>query len=158
MKNTLISLSLTASLLALTPTSALAKQKPSINEMQGCQAIIDFVEAKLQTTPQYDKADIDTVLKGLGIYDRFIQDTIVTPGLLEFNGGDKAKADAMQKQVDAYKAQVKTAYDKRYPQARLFTDHAVAVNECAKKVVPEGADLEALKQAVMKMVELAKKG
>jgi len=133
--------------------------KPSINDMQGCQAVIDFVDAKLDAVgDKYDASDVKIVRTGLDAYNAYIQSEIVTPGLLEFNSGDKGKADAMQAQVDAYKTTVTNAYSAKYPQNRLFTDHAVAINECAKKAVPAGGDLEALKAALTKMVELAKKG
>lgn len=147
---------ISAVVLALFSTASFGKG--SINDMQGCQAVIDFVEAKLDPKPaQYTDKEVATVLKGLKAYDNYIQTEIVGPGLLQFNGGDQAKADAMQKQVDAYKAQVKAAYDKRYPQHKLFTDHAVAINECAKKDVPKGDDLEALKASLQMMVTLARK-
>jgi hypothetical protein len=136
-----------------------AMAKPSINDMQGCQAVIDFVDAKLDTVgSKYDAVDVEIVRNGLNAYHTYIQVEIVTPGLLEFNGGDKGKADAMQMQVDAYKTTVTNVYATKYPQERLFAHHAVAINECAKKAVPAGADLEALKAALNKIIELAKKG
>lgn len=127
-----------------------------INDMQGCQALIQHVENVLDEAPKtYPKSDVKSVRKGLAFYNDYIQDEIVTPGLLKFNGGDKDKAKAMQDQVDAYKATVVKAYDGKYS-GKLFTDHAVAINECAKKAVPAGDSLEALKTALTTMLELAK--
>ena len=127
-----------------------------INDMQGCQAVLKFVDMKLADAPKsYAPEDVKLVRKGLKTYDTYIQKEIVTPGLLQFNGGDKAKARTMQDQVDTYKSQLVAGFEKRYPQAGLKTDHAISVNECAKKAVPEGADLEALKKAVETMVKLA---
>ena len=127
-----------------------------INDMQGCQALIQHVENVLDEAPKtYPKSDVKNVRKGLADYNDYIQDEIVTPGLLKFNGGDKDKAKAMQDQVDAYKTTVVKAYDGKYS-GKLFTDHAVAINECAKKAVPAGDSLDALKTALSTMDKLAK--
>jgi hypothetical protein len=77
---------------------------------------------------------------------------------LAFNNGDQGKADAMQKQVDAYKASLVNNLNSRYPGSKLVTDYAVAVNDCAKKAVPQGDDLEALKQSLETLVKLAQQG
>lgn len=148
----------TLTLLGLTATMAqTANAAPSINDMQGCQAILNFIDGKLDPAPaKYNAADVKIVRSGLSAYNAYIQKEIVTPGLLKFNGGDKAKAKTMQAQVDAYKASVVQGYNARYPQDRLFMDHAISVNDCAKQAVPAGADLQALKDALGKMVELSK--
>jgi len=128
-----------------------------VNEMQSCQGLLDFVEAKLDTVPEtYPKGDVEKVRKGVKAYNKYIQNEIVTPGLLQATGGDKAKADEYQKQVDVYKGTLTKQFESRYPQKRLFSDHAIAINNCAKKAVPSGQDLEALKQALNIIVELAK--
>lgn len=136
-----------------------AHAKPSINDMQGCQAVIDFMDAKLASAPaKYDMADVKTARNGLKAYNDFIQNGIVSPGLLEFNGGDASKAKAMQAQVDTYKASLTAALNTKFPQQRLFMDHIVALNNCAKQAVPSGADLEALKAGMNAMVSMAQKG
>ena len=128
-----------------------------INDMQTCQGYIHFIDTKLNSAPTtYSQQDITTIRNGLDAYDAFIQNEIVTPGLLQFNHGDKAKASQMQKQVDDYKQTLVNQLQKRYPQQRLFTDHAIAINNCAKKAVPEGTALEALKGSLHTMVKLAK--
>jgi len=128
-----------------------------INEMQGCQGLLDFLDAKLDTVPaNYAPADVMAVREGLEGYNQYIQQEIVSPGLLSFNGGDQSKADVMQTQVDAYKATLVSRLDARYTDNRLYTDHAIAVNNCAKQAVPSGAALEALKTALQTMVKLSK--
>ena len=127
-----------------------------INEMQSCQAFIDFIDNKLNSAPStYDPEDVKKVREGLGTYNQYIQRQIVSPGLLEFNGGDKDKADQMQKQVDTYKQTLVKQLEARYPQNRLFMDHAIQVNNCAKKAVPSEGELDELKEALNLMVKLA---
>ena len=147
------------SLAFIAAISVSAHAKPSINDMQGCQAVIDFVDAKLASAPpQYEAADVKAARKGLKAYNSYIQNDIVSPGLLEFNGGDASKAKAMQTQVDSYKASITAALNSKFPQQRLFMDHVVALNNCAKQAVPKGTDLDALKAGMNAMVTMAKKG
>ncbi|PLY06086.1 MAG: hypothetical protein C0625_10670 [Arcobacter sp.] len=130
---------------------------PSINDMQSCQGLLDFIDGKLSSAPaKYSSNDVKTIRNGLKQYNDYIQKEIVTPGLIKFNGGDTTKANAMQKQVDIYKLALVNGYKTRYPQNRLFIDHAVAVNNCAKKAVPSGQALENLKAALNTMIKLAK--
>ncbi len=140
-------------------STQIATAKPNINDMQGCQGIIDFVDGKLNPAPaKYNATDVKKIRHGLKIYNDFIQRTIVTPGLLQFNKGNAAKANAMQKQVDVYKAQIVRNYKKRYPQPRLFGDFAISINDCAKQAVPKGANLNALKTALETIIKLGKQG
>ena len=128
-----------------------------INEMQTCQGLFDFIDTKLNSaSAKYAAGDVQIVRKGLAGYDQYIQSTIVSPGLLQFTGGDQAKSNQMQTQVDTYKKNVVSRLQKRYPQNRLFYDHVVSVNECAKQAVPAGQALEDLKLAMNTMIELAK--
>lgn len=128
-----------------------------INDMQSCQALINFVDNKLDSGPSnYDKGDVKKVRTGLESYNQYIQREIVSPGLLQFNNGDTTKANQMQKQIDTYKKTLVKQFEARYPQNRLFTDQAIAVNNCAKKAVPSGQELEELKEALNLMVKLAK--
>lgn len=127
-----------------------------INDMQSCQGLLDFIDQKLDNAPdKYETADVTTVRKGLAQYNDYIQSEIVTPGLLSFNGGDAKKAEQMQGQVDAYKVTLVNGYQARYPQNRLFSDHAISVNNCAQKAVPAGEALENLKAALNTMLKLA---
>lgn len=146
---------LLASLVCVIPQLSIAA--PSINDMQTCQGLLDFLQIKLKKSPaKYSPADVAKVRKGLKGYNQYIQSQIVTPGLVKFNKGDKAKASAMQKQVDAYKLTLVKGYQQRYPQNRLFLDHAIAVNNCAKIAVPSGQALNELKVALNTIVALAK--
>jgi hypothetical protein len=129
---------------------------PSINEMQGCQAVIDFVEIKsTEARSVYSEKDINVVLKGVQAYDVYIQDEIITPGLLQYVGGDNDKAEALQQQVDVYKSGLVESFKKRFPDNRFYTDVAISLNDCAKKAVPSGDALEDLKASLMKIIELA---
>lgn len=128
-----------------------------INDMQSCQGLIDFIDTKLDSAPShYSEDKVATVREGLAGYSRYIQSEIITPGLLQATGGDQAKADAFQEQVNAYRSKLSKGFQARFPQERLFMDHAIAVNNCAKMAVPSGQTLEALKDALNTMMELAR--
>lgn len=128
-----------------------------INDMQSCQALIEFVEQKLASPPAgYEKTKVMNIVEGLGAYDKYIQESIITPGLLQFNQGDKAKAQSMQQQVNAYKQTLSARLAKRYPENRMYSDYAISLNNCAKKAVPEGQSLEQLKVALNTILTLAK--
>ena len=130
---------------------------PLVNDMQACQGMISFIEAKLESaSSKFEAEDVKTIRKGLEGYDQYIQQEIITPGLLKFNGGDEAKANLMQTQVDGYKKTLVKSLQVRYPQNRLFYDHVVAVNNCSKKAVPSGQALEDLKVAFATLVKLTK--
>lgn len=126
--------------------------------MQSCQGLIQFLQEKIESLPSSNNngEHIANASKALSIYDNYIQETIVTPGLLQFNSGDKQKAKAMQTQVDAYKNSLVDNLQKRYPEKRLYTDHVISVNECTKKSVPSGNALETLKQGLQSLLYLAK--
>ncbi|WP_017932061.1 hypothetical protein [Robiginitomaculum antarcticum] len=139
------------SMIVLAPATS---ARANINDMQGCQAMIMFVDGKLDTV-KGKKAQVKAVRKGLNAYDRFIQNTVISPGLLEFNSGDKGKASVMQGQVDAYKSGLVAQLNKRYPQGGMFTDYAASLNNCAKKAVPSGGALEDLQAALETITALA---
>ncbi len=136
---------------------SLAAAKPSVNEMQACQGMLDFVQARLAAAPaNYPADDVAKVRDGLKRYNTYIQNDIVTPGLTSYSGGNTEQVALLQQQVDAYKSAIADRLKAQYKQNRLVTDHAIAVNECAKKAVPAGEDLEALREAVVTMVKLAR--
>lgn len=142
-------------LLILTPL--LSKAAPSINDMQSCQALLDFIDDRLESPPNnYPIKEVEKVREGLEGYDQYIQNEIVSPGLLAFNGGDAGKTKEMQKQVDAYKKALVKSFQTRYTGNRIFMDQVIAVNNCTKKAVPSGQALEKLKEALSIMMELAK--
>lgn len=145
-------------LLIILPACAtnMALAAPSINDMQGCQAVIQFVDNKLDVAPaSYPADDVKAIRLGLKQYDDYIKKEIVTPGLLKFNAGDANKANAMQEQVDTYKQSVVGAMNSRYQENRLYSDFAVSINNCAKQAVPSGQALENLKTALNTIIKLA---
>lgn len=130
---------------------------PSINDMQTCQGLLSFIDGKLSPAPsKYPNSDVKIVKLGLKQYNDYIQKEFVTPGLVKFNKGDISKANAMQKQVDTYKSNLVKGLNARYPQDRLFMDHAIALNNCAKQAVPSGQALENLKDALNTIIKLSK--
>ena len=126
----------------------------SINDMQSCQALLDFINSQLDGS-DYPSTDTEVIRKGLKLYNQHIQEKIVTPGLIQFNSGDTAKADVMQEQVDAYKEVLVNSFKSRFPQKRLYMDQAVALNNCTQKAVPSDESLERLKEAMDTIVKLA---
>lgn len=130
---------------------------PSINDMQSCQGVLDFVEGKLDVLSEtYPAADLNVIRVGLKKYNAYIQKEIVAPGLKQYSGGDESKAKALQTQVDAYKSTLVSGFSSRYPEKRLYSDHAVAINNCAKQAVPSGQALDDLKAALTTIVTLSK--
>ncbi|WP_157833181.1 hypothetical protein [Oceanospirillum maris] len=136
--------------------SPLSMAASLVNDMQPCQAWIDFVDGKLTSSPsQYDKGDIEKIRQGLQVYNQFIQQEIITPELLKASGGNESQAGDYQKQVNAYKHSLVNALENRYPQKRLFTDYAAAIDACAQKAAPSDQELEQLKIAANLMLKLA---
>ncbi len=131
--------------------------KPSINDMQTCQGLIDFITLKLENLPsKYDERDVEIVQKGLSTYNQYIQNTFVSPGLLKFSKGNQKQANALQKQVDIYKEKVVNNYQNQYPYNKLSKGFVKSLNECTQKAVPAGNDLETLKTSFVKIIELIK--
>jgi len=127
-----------------------------INDMQACQGLLDYMQQKLAKAPtQYETSRINAIQKALKSYDDYIQNTIITPGLLKFNGGNQTKAAAMQQQVDAYKHTITVSMIARDNSGQLTSNHAVSLNNCAKKAVPIGQNLTDLKAAINDIVAIA---
>ncbi|WP_409432762.1 hypothetical protein ACJ3XI_11220 [Litorimonas sp. RW-G-Af-16] len=149
-----LTLAMTAATISLPMT---ASAKPSVNDMSGCVATLDYVTAKLQSLPKskYDKADRAALLDALTQYRAFIQDEHITPGLLEFNGGDQAKADAMQQQVTDYQNQVVASHDAKFKGERLYTDHAVMIDGCYTKAPMAASQTPMMSAALQSMVKMA---
>lgn len=137
-------------------SSALAK--PSVNDVQQCQAVLDFTVERINSVKKYTKADQKTVTSALNTYNAFLQSEHVDPGLLEFTKGDKAAAKEYQTQIDAYKKTLISALKSRHPQAQIFTDQAVAINNCYT-AAPMGDDkTPMMKTALETIIKLAKQG
>jgi hypothetical protein len=73
---------------------------PPANEMQICQAVLDFVDDKLrQTSNLYAEADIDKIKKGLSLYNQYIQSEIVDPSVISFSRDDQTQIKNIQQQL-----------------------------------------------------------
>lgn len=127
-----------------------------LNDMQGCQALLSFVEQKLTDSTAYNQQEVDTVIGGLQAYNDYIQQTVVGPGLLQFSQNDPAKAAALQQQVDSYKSQLMQQLQAKYAARGIVMDNVIALNNCSVKSMPEGQVLEQLKQALMLLVGFSK--
>lgn len=131
--------------------------KPSINDMQSCQGVIDFINQKIDfASSKYSKKDVEIVHKGLNQYSDYLQSEVVTPGLLKHNGGDIKKSNDMQKEINKYRGLIVKELNGKYPTKRLYMDHIVMVNNCVKMVAPAGTTLNNLKTAFNTMIQLSK--
>ncbi|MGR0279164.1 hypothetical protein ACUM5Y_08940 [Marinomonas dokdonensis] len=130
---------------------------PSLNEMQECQAVLDFVVGKTSDMASvYPEQDLQAVREGLVAYNDFIQQDIMTPGLLAYSNNDAEKAATLQQQIDAYKTSVTAGLSTRYSQQTLITDYAVVINGCAKKALPpSSSDVALLKRSLETIIQLA---
>ncbi len=147
---------LTALILCALPATSHAKM--SVNKAQECQAVLDFTIERVESVKKYDEAAVQTVTKGLRAYEAFLQSDHVDPGLLEFTKGDEKAAAEYQKQIDSYKAQLVAGLKAKHPQERIFTDQAVAINNCYT-AAPMGSDkLQMMTDAVQGIVALAQQG
>lgn len=138
-----------ACVLAFVPAISMAG--PSVNEMQTCQGLLDFLDQRLATNTQYDAGEVKQIRQGLKGYNDYIQTEIVTPGLRQY--GD---VTTLQAQVDQYKADIVEAYKARYKGNLIYNDFTTAINNCTKQAVPAGSALKELKQAFNLMLKLSK--
>jgi len=135
-----------------------AQAKMNVNQAQECQALLDFTIERVESVQKYDAAKVEVVAKGLRAYEAFLQNDYVTPGLLEFTNGDQKAATDYQKQIDVYKSQIINGLKAKHPQNRIFTDQAVAINNCYT-AAPMGNDkLQMMTDSVKGLVALAKQG
>lgn len=141
--------------LLVAASSLTAHAKMSVNQAQECQAVLDFTIERIESVGKYDKSDVETVTKGLRAYETFLQSDHITPGLLVFTKGDKKAAANYQIQIDAYKRQIVNGLKAKHPQTRIFTDQAVAINNCYTSA-PMGDDkLQMMTESVQGIVALA---
>ncbi|MBJ7536249.1 hypothetical protein [Marinomonas transparens] len=130
---------------------------PSINEAQSCQALVDFVDIKVSKIgDRYTKNDIALIRKGLSAYSAYLQEDVITPGLLSFYGGNAKKAKAMNKLFYRNKVTFMRHLNERYSDQKLITDYAYAINQCAKKSLPKGDTYWQLKSSLETIIRLAK--
>ncbi|MEP3656045.1 MAG: hypothetical protein ABJO36_14210 [Litorimonas sp.] len=145
-------------ILLVTASSLTAEAKMSVNQAQECQAVLDFTIERVESVGKYNKADVKTVTKGLRAYEAFLQSEHVTPALMVFTKGDQKAAADYQIQIDAYKAQIVNGLKAKHPQERIFTDQAVAINNCYTAAPMSDDKLQMMTDAVQGIVVLAKQG
>jgi hypothetical protein len=137
--------------------SMLASASPSINDISTCQATVAFVAKKAnELQAKYGATDVETVSSALTRYHDFLQTEHMAPGLSALNSGDVAKTEAMQGQIDEYQDQLGEALTQKFPQARLFAEHAVLVNNCYALAPMGGAGTAKMKIALETLIRLAK--
>ena len=134
-----------------------AHAAPSINDISGCQATLAFIAEKADSVEaKYGATDVETVSAALSTYGAFLQAAHMAPGLSALNGGDVAKTDAMQAQVSQYQDTLKEALAKKYSQPRLFSDHAVMINNCYAIAPMDEGQTAMMKTALATLIEMAK--
>ena len=146
---------ISVSLLAAGCMAMTAEAKASVNDVQLCQAQLEFIDSKLASIKKYNSADVKKIRKAMSEYNTFLQAEHIKPGLLAYTGGDKAKADMFQAQIDTFKSNQVTAMHKRYHQDQIFGDQALSVNECYKKAPMSSDKTPMMKDALETMVKLA---
>jgi hypothetical protein len=129
---------------------------PSINEINSCLALVDFVDIKLdESSDQYDAGDMVLIHKGLSAYSEFLQHDIITPKLLSMYGGNADRAKLMQRLFERQRKSFFRHLDERYTQKKLLTDYASAILDCSGKTRLSVAVAETLKAALDNMKTLA---
>lgn len=134
-------------------TPALAK--PSINDVQGCQAVVDFTIERIGDVEKYNKTAVKSAQTTLRAYNDFLQSEHITPGLQAYAGGDTAQVKSLQTQIDAYKTNLVEAFKARHPQPRIFMDQLVAIDGCYTKAPMDAAGTEKMKAALMAVMAMA---
>ena len=130
---------------------------PSINEVNSCLALVDFVDIKLdEFAGQYNAEDIVLVHKGLSAYSDFLQNDVITPKLLSMYGGNDVQAKLMQNLFDRQKKSFFRHLNERYTKKKLFKDYAAAIKDCSGKTRISVDVAEALKAALDNMATLVR--
>ncbi|WP_417527697.1 hypothetical protein [Marinomonas shanghaiensis] len=134
-----------------------AANKVSINELNACQALVEFVDVKLdEFADHYAAQDIALVHKGLSAYRDFLQNDVITPMLLGMYGGNVDQAKLMQNLFDRQKVTFFRHLGERYSERKLFTEYAAAINDCTAytRIRPDVA--KSLNVAFDKMIVMAR--
>lgn len=107
---------------------------PSINEMNSCVALVDFVDTKLdEFADQYPADEITLVHKGLSGYSDYLKEDVISPKVLQMYGGNATQAALMHRLFDKQKATFFKHLNERYTKKKLFTEYAAAINDCSAK-------------------------
>ncbi len=130
--------------------------EPSINEINACLALVDFVDTKLdEFSDQYDVGNMVLIHKGLSAYSEFLQHDIITPKLLSMYGGNADRAKLMQRLFERQRQSFFRHLNERYTQKKLLVDYASAINDCSGKTRLSVEVAETLKAALDNMKTLA---
>jgi hypothetical protein len=130
---------------------------PSINELNSCLALVEFVDIKLDNFAEhYEADDMAAVHSGLSAYKNYLQNDVITPKLLSMYGGNESQAKLMQTLFDRQKATFFKHLSERYSEKKLFTEYAAAINDCTAntRIKPEVA--KSLNTALDKMIVMAR--
>jgi len=134
-----------------------AANKVSINELNSCRALVDFVDLKLdEFAGHYTKEDIALVHKGLSAYSKFLQNDVITPMLLNMYGGNVDQVQLMQNLFDRQKVIFFRHLNERYSERKLFTEYAAAINDCTAYSRIKVDVAKALNTALEKMIVMAR--
>lgn len=133
--------------LFLVTLSQLSNADRMLNDMQSCQALLQYIEQEVERSDDYSGAKQEGVIKGLKGYNQFLQNEVITPGLIKFYQGDKSKAAETQLQVNDYKNNLVAQLQKRFKSQGIVMDNLVELNNCTKKIVPKGQALNDLKKS-----------
>jgi len=141
-------------------TAATAAQNTLINDMQGCQAYITFINDKVDSTSKkYPADELAKIKSALTIYNNYIQTEVITPGLLQLTSNNAEKAAQYQQQIDSSNDQIVKSLHANYPKDQFFIDFAISINDgCVKKSVPaKGSDdYQSLETALKLIIKLAR--
>lgn len=143
--------------LSLCCATAMFAATPSINELNSCLALVEFVDNKIDKFAEhYAPADMVIVHNGLSAYKNYLQHDLITPKLLSMYGGNKAQTKLMQRLFDRQKTTFFKHLNERYSERKLFTEYAAAINDCTSnaRIRPEVA--KPLNIALDKMMVMAR--
>lgn len=130
---------------------------PSINELNSCLALVEFVDTKLDNfSDHHSSEDMVIVHRGLSGYRNFLQDDVITPKLLSMYGGNEAQAKLMQKLFDRQKNTFFKHLNERYSEKKLFTEYAAAINDCTAYTRIRAEVAKPLNIALDKMIVMAR--
>lgn len=143
--------------LSLFLSPELFSANPSINELNSCLALVDFVDTTLDNfSDHYTVDDMAIVHGGLSAYKNHLKNDVITPKLLSMYGGNEMQAKLMQKLFDRQRATFFEHLSERYSEKKLFTEYAAAINDCTAntRIRPEVA--KPLNTALDKMIIMAR--
>ncbi|MBR7888225.1 hypothetical protein J9B83_04650 [Marinomonas sp. A79] len=144
-------------IISLLCTPVLCVAGPSINQLNSCLALVDFVDIKLsEFSDHYSQEDMATVHKGLSMYSQFLQNEVITPKLVSMYGGNETQAKVMQKLFDRQRKTFLLHLNERYTEQKLLTEYAASINQCKSntRIRPDAA--KALNNAMNTIIKMVK--